>query len=413
MVTVGALVHFVQCNVYDPALLDPDPSRPRAGSGVGFWSGRGDRGCYSAGMPTVSDRPSAASNLQPVPPIVLAVSSMRLGSTNLEGELDPDAWKTIGFDLDGRCTGSDTCPGTDSPPSCRPPVSEIPTDGEACRDNTFGKLEYTVARVPEVARTYGLNDDTFNCALCTGRYNFLIRISDYDGTPSDDRVRVDFYPSPGLEEPLRWSCETEEWRSHPCFTSDDPFTVQSDPLEGDDVTGAGLRDSFISDANAFVRDGVLIAQIPQNTQIWFPARTAGQPTYPLRFQQASVVGHLELASDNVWRLNDGIIAGRARGEDIIEGFRLIGFCEGDDIYTTMRDLVRRNLDVLSSGSDRDATCDAMSVGLGFTARQATAGKVVSVPPLQECVRAALPDADASASGTRTTDGDAGAHDAGR
>ena len=53
----------------------------------------------------------------------------------------------------------------------------------------------------------------------------------------------------------------------------------------------------------------------------------------------------------------------------------------------MSTFISDNLDVLVDGrSDPNAPCDSMSIGLGFTARQATAGKTDSVEPLVECVR---------------------------
>jgi hypothetical protein len=372
------------CSVYDRSLLEPEPNKVAPKDGVGWWSGPGDRGCFSAGVPEERDRPSPKGD-KDVGPIYLAMTSMRLGSLNDKGEQDPNAWQSIGFDLDGRCTGSDTCEGADSPSSCKPTVPQIATDGQYCRDNTFGRLEYIANTIPETAKKYGLSDDAFNCALCVGDYNFLIRVTGYNGEPDDDHVRVDLYPSPGLERgPLPWNCATTDWRNHPCWTSDLPWTVEESSLE-QKQPGPNLPNARIFDANAFVKEGYIVVFLPDDSLFWFPGYNALVTAFPMRLQKGRVSGKLARGNDGVWRITDGIIAGRARGRDLVKGFRLIGFCEKDSNYNLMTDFIDKNLDLLSDGRvDPDTTCDAMSIGLGFTALQAVAGKLATVEPLREC-----------------------------
>lgn len=375
------------CNVYDPSLLEADDERPPAKSGIGWWSKDDARGCFSAGMPRPEDRPAPAGEGD-VGPIVFALSSMRLGALNEAGDFDANAWQDIGFDLDGVCTASETCTSEDPPPSCKAGASQLPRDGRYCRDNTFGKLEYTASLVPQLAKTYGLSDDAFNCALCVGHYNFLVRVTGYNGEPNDDKVRVDLYPSPGLEKPLPWDCSEPTWASQPCFTPDMPWTVLEDALvvkRG----GPDLPDSKIFDAEAYVREGTLVLQLPKDTLFWFPGYKGVVVAYPLRLRNGIIVSKIAKGADNIWTLSDGIIGGRARAEDITQGFRLIGFCDttDKDNYELMTTFVGDNLDVLGDGShDPEQPCDAMSVGLAFTGRQARAGRAETVAPLVECER---------------------------
>lgn len=385
MVALGALAAASAsgCDVYTPELLEPVALPVPPQSGIGWWSGPGDRGCFSARTPLAKDRPAKASPGD-VGPITLAIGAMRLGSLDANGDLDPSAWKDIGYDLDGVCTGSDTCEGADSPPSCAPTVPQIAYDGTYCRDNTFGRLEYQVALVPELADRYGLSDDAFNCALCVGHYNFLIRITGYNGEPDDDSVRVDLYPSPGLENVLPWNCADPTWKTRPCFTSDMPWTVQEDVL-AERTGGPELPDSILFDDTAFVRQGYLVATLPEDTLFWFPGYKALVVAYPLRLQKGIVTGKLSRGNDGAWRVADGVIAGRSRAADIVRGFRLIGFCESDPNYGLMTEFVDKNLDILADGpNDPEVTCDAMSVGVTFTALQATAGEPATVEPLREC-----------------------------
>ena len=381
---VSAGIVGAQCSVYDESLLAPSTSAITAKGGVGFWSGPGDRGCFSARMPTEADRPAHGSD-KVLPPIYLAVQSTRLGSLNEDGGLDNNAWQDIGFDLDGVCTGVESCTGDDSPPSCKPTVPQISTDGHDCRDNTFGRLEYAASLIPELTKKYGLSDDAFNCALCVGDYNYLFRISSYNGEPNDDKVRVDLYPSPGLDKPLPWDCKDPSWKDHPCFTPDEQFQATPESMTTPQA-GPDLGDAKVFDDNAFVRDGYVIVKFPDETLVWFPGYKALVVAFPILMQKGLVAGKLTHDGDGVWRITDGTIGGRVRGGDLVRSFRELGLCDADVNYSVMVDFVNKNLDVLADGrNDSNATCDAMSAGIAFTAQQVVAGKLSSVEPLKECV----------------------------
>jgi len=378
------------CNIYTADLVTSTPG-PAAGQGVGWWSGVGASGCYSAKMPAAAGRPTGHDTAE-LPPIYLAIRDLRLGSRAPDGGADPNAWQSLGFDLDSTCTSSPTCPMDDPVVSCKPTGAAVPTDGNYCRDNMFGKLEGYAANIPEIGGKYGLSDDAFNCALCRGDYNFLIRISHYNGKESDDQVRVDLYPSPGLEAPLPWSCTDGTWRNHPCFTSDAPWLVRDIGLTAKQG-GPALPDAVIADANGYVRQGTLVLQLPPGSVFWFPGKRAAATAFPLTFSQSIVTGQLHKAADGTWSVDDGVIAGRSRKEDLIAAFRLIGFCETDTNYSVMTNFLSTGLDVLADGGNAPGVaCDALSVGVGFTAIQAVAGKVAHVEPLVEC----QPGADAGA-----------------
>lgn len=332
-----------------------------------------------------------------MPPIYLSLQSTRLGSLSESGQLDNNAWQDIGFDLDGVCTGVESCEGEDSPPSCKPTVPQISTDGHFCRDNTFGRLEYAAALVPELSTTYGLSDDAFNCALCVGAYNFLFRVSGYNGEDNDDRVRVDLYPSPGLDKPLPWNCSDPSWKTRPCFTPEQQFQITPDSMN-EPRDGPDLPDAKLFDDAAYVRDGYIVLKLPENMLVWLPGYKALVVAYPIILQQGLVAGKIRRDPDGVWRITDGTIGGRVKGTDLITSFRNLGLCEADPNYSVMTDFVNKNLDVLVDGRrDPEATCDGMSLGIAFKAQQVVAGKRMAVEPLKECVlRGTAVDGDAGA-----------------
>src|SRR5690606_33905129 len=133
-------------------------------------------------------------------------------------------------------------------------------------------------------------------------------------------------------------------------------------------------------------DGYLVMQLPTDTLFWFPGQSAPVVAFPMTIAMGTVAGRLERRPHGVWRIDDGMIAGRTRGQDIIDGFRMIGFCEADSNYELMTTFVDGNLDLLSDGRHEPTRgCDAMSFGLAFRAVQATPGGLATVEPLEECV----------------------------
>ncbi len=416
LVAVGAVVAaattLAYCNVYDSSLLagagsgDAGADAPEAGSGIGWWSGPGGTdGCFSARVPTLADRPSADSPTS-IAPIYLAITNMRLGSLDTANQPSNTAWQDIGFDLDGVCTQSPTCTTSAPVESCKPTGLAIPVDGNYCRDNTFGTLEVKAAAIPQIGGTYGLNDDAFDCALCVGAYNFLVRVSNYDGQPDDAHVRVDMYASPGLEMPLPWNCAAPNWRTQPCFTPDMPFTIR-DTAVTQPQGGPALPDAVINDPDAYVRAGYIVAQLPPNTLFWFPGYNAPATAFPLSFVRAVVTGRITKAQDGTWTIQDGMIGGVVTEQDILNGFQLIGFCPSNEPtnYPLMQNYLHGNLDILANGKvDSTVTCDSVSVGIGFTAGEATAGKLVSVPDLVPCTRRGQGDGGVEGGGEGGTEG---------
>ena len=77
------------------------------------------------------------------------------------------------------------------------------------------------------------------------------------------------------------------------------------------------------------------------------------PSYLTRSQGAAVPLALPLTRCRTAlragapNVDDGVIAGRSRKEDLIAAFRLIGFCEGDTNYSVMTNFLSTGLDVLA------------------------------------------------------------------
>lgn len=376
------------CAVYDESLLEGSGavSKDLWGSGVGWWSSKRADGCVSAGVPRSDQRPSGASG-DGVGPLYFAVRSMALGSLDRDQEPTKDAWKELGFDLDGMCTASDTCPTAAYAVPCQT-IGVTPPDGNYCRDNSFGKLEAEAVQLGGVGKDFGLSNDGFNCALCRGDYNFVIKITGWNGQPNDSNVRIDLYPSPGITQKPSWVCSLQAadgaWRSNPCWTTADEWAVQEGSFEGAIPSSGDLPNAKLNDPSAYVRDGFVVGQLPADASFWFPGESAAR-AYPLTLQGGIFAGKLS-EQDGSYTIEDGTIAGRAKVVDMIQGFRELGVCEGHEFFGPINLFVNGGTDVLANGAiSPEAACDAVSVGIGFRAEQASFSRTAAaVTPLPGC-----------------------------
>ena len=409
MTAVASAVAVTNCHVYDDSLRDAvqhgsggaaGAAGASSGGGSGasatppFWTRIRDDGCPSAGLPTADMRPPGTDDGD-TSVIYLAIDKLRLGSQDIKGNPDPNAWEDIGFDLDGVCTDpgslgtpmpTDTCSMVEELP-CTATTSKNAADGHGCRDNTFGRFEVDVSKLTEVSK-YRLNDDQFNCALCVGYFSFVIKITGYNGQPNDPKIRLDLYPSPGLQKPAKLDCMGQSWKLGDLCWVDSPdnrWKIDPDAFAGP-VSGTELPDAKISDGNAYVRDGYVIAQLPDPSLLWFPTQP-GVPvnSFPIIVHKGVVAAKISKPGGR-WELKEGTIEGATREMEMVNAFRQIGFCEADSLYGLMTSQVHAALDILASGPNQTSVkCDSMSVGVGFNARQATPGPPEKVVPLVECM----------------------------
>jgi cysteine-rich repeat protein len=400
-VSLSLLLSFcAACHVYNGALIDnnvqklPDAAVTKfdpdsCSGGECWWSKVEPDSCKSAGLPRPSDRPAAAGDgADNVDDFYLGFTQLRLGSTTRDGTAAPDAWEDFGLDLDGVCTNSSTCSGQ-TRVGCRSASTSVPFDGQLCRDNTFARLQPVVAAVPELGDRFGLSEDVFNCALWRGSYNTLIGIRGYNGKSDDSQVRVDFYRSTGLQETRPWTCPAPDFRNaYPRWRTSLKWRIDAGALT-EPITDEGtLPDSKFADAHAYVKQGYLVAQMPDEIEQGFAGDAAPHRGFLFKAQQGVLVGHLIKAQDGTWEMRDGLAAGRIRKQDLVQAFREIGFCEDGEFasfYMSMLGYVNENADVLASGeTDPGMDCDALSYGLAFEAAQLTPGAEQTMPPRIEC-----------------------------
>lgn len=377
------------------------PGLHAEGKGVGWWSTCNEaQACFSAGAPTHDDRLMTVPDGLDRETFYLANRTTHLGTRNAAGALDGNAWKEIGFDLDGVCTQSGPCENVGETGSCKTDSITPPVDGTLCRDNQIGKLAFlfeTQQRLQGILPT----DPQFNCSLCRGDYNFLLRIQGYNGTENDPAVRVDFFPSTGLTTRKDLDCSRDDWDPGDpaaCWTRADRWNIQRESLERPELGLAS--NSIAADPSAYVRSGTLFVAMPPNTDMWYPSDPAGNRLMPLRVQQGTLTGNLR-ETEAGWVLEDGLITGRTKAVDVLASLERIGVCPGTDPHTDASFFAASALDVLSSGQTQpDVPCDSLSLALTLTAAEADVGEIVSFPLPDDCAsEPAEPSEPAGAPGT--------------
>lgn len=400
---------FYACDVYDSSLLVPEGTGGAGGvsdagsdvsSGGGadkqpFWPHQTGNGCDTQGVPTADQRP-AVDDGDDLTPLYLGMNSIRFGSAKDDKARtpDPDAWKSLGFDLDGRCTNSPSCTGGPAEASCKNSKGSA-DDGVDCRDNAFGGFFSAIDQIPALV-PFGFSEAHWNCALLHGEYSILFKISGYNGTLNDPKVRVDLYSSDGAEAISHNICGTSgsglpsDWYNNAAWLEFDPFRISARYLTKQTGFEKGtLPDSIYADADAYVRNGYLIVQLPDPTELWFNgARGGGHSTGTrLVIHRGVIAAQLVLGfQDENWTIPAGTLGGVVKPSEVVAGLREVGMCEnlcGAD--RPLLDYLDRRADALLAGDPNpDAECDGLSLGIGFTAKEATPGKPVDLPNPTEC-----------------------------
>jgi hypothetical protein len=371
------------------------------GSTAPWWPYTTEAGCMSAGMPTQADRPATSdSDAGDLPPIYLAFSHLSEGSAVYSFPMMPEmvtsdmnAWKDIGFDIDGRCTNSATCPaarGMNAEYGCVNASMVVPFDGNLCRDNQIGKLYQIGSTAPDLSVFFGFTEQDTNCELRRGGDGAILKISQYNGALNDPQVRLDMYSSLGLVKPPFWKC-----RANPSAPSVDPtWPTEAIWLKGPDhwivaqqsislaatITGPDLPDSNNADSLAYVRNGYLVAQMSEGAPFWFPGDNTPIRRLRIPMHHGVLVAKLEKAPDDTWVVNDGTLAFIALPNQLLQAFREIGYCENMCAqYGVVKAYINTNQDTLSnaySGSTvtwfPNTPCDSLSAGFAFRAMEATA-----------------------------------------
>lgn len=264
-----------------------------------------------------------------------------------------------GYDLDGVCT---TKPGEES---CTNTQGTIAFD-DYTRDKTDRGVDNAAYVLLQFFRSSIIPNapfkpETVSESLKLGKFGFLLDIEGYNGQPNDPTVKVSFRPTLGLTDGgVPRFDRTDEWMI------DDEFATR-------DTFGA----SSIFDFRAYVTGGVLYARFdPFSLPI---QRKRNGNVLKLALKDVVMSAKVERGDGGGYVLTNGIVAGKWPMDEAFKNTRVVAYQETEDVILcampfdqNFRDLACKARDIrVGAGADASAPCDAVSVGFGFTAVEAT------------------------------------------
>lgn len=343
-VTVASLTCWTACTVFDDAVL-PDARADAA--------------------PDVVTSADAAPDVEicphtriPAPPALRDASADDAFTVIIAVQPSSKDAGTVGFDLDGVCTGQG------EPAACAAPDGgPDPVDDPGGVDNKLQQLAGLVGDSLEVA-------DSFK----TGALGLLFRIEGYNGLPDDDAVQVSAYRSAGLDAN----------DGGPTQTRRDEWIIDSKDVVGPDFAPRRPK------ATGYVSGSILVASFGN----------AGVPIGLSEFSvnDAQIVGRLN-ADRGEWALDDAVLAGRWNGSDLLFAVGILKkppsnalICEDVDFMEALRTVICGSVDVAESRS-KDGLglrCTYVSMASAFFGAPASFYKTTfAVPPFDtsRCVDA--------------------------
>jgi hypothetical protein len=354
-----------------------------------WWPYTNTHGCMSAGVPVRTDRPEASDPGADLPPIYLAVSRLRMGTTKDDQPLTPDdnAWQEIGFDFDKQCTRSSTCEVDQMQINDRSCANSnlTPFDGNLCRDNELGKLLKVASTTPTVGEYFGFTERDWNCELYRGGFSILFKISGYNGRSNDRDIRFDMYTSTGLQKLPTWSCRASidaplavDWYNRATWLPTDEWKIAQRSIDlaaPDPADPTEVKNAITADVAAFVRGGYFYAELPEGSEFWLNGENTAVPGTRTIMHRAVIVGQLIKGQDDLWTIDHGILEYVTSPGELLQSFQEIGYCENMcESFFQLRNYLNTHQDTLTGTSESlPATpCNGLSIAFDWKARQAAA-----------------------------------------
>ncbi len=265
-------------------------------------------------------------------------------------------WRTLGWDLDERCSYPPTAAdggmsGADAGPyagwdiECSPTrSSDAPSaDGDECRDNNYGQFLSLALAPLGIDVQAGARE-----RMMRGEFALMVRVRDYDGDDDDPQVTAEVLataygvPEGGMRgEPLAWD-GTDTF-----FPATGSFRPSGEAV--------------ILDPTAYVTEGVLVVRIPPRADFRFAGLDRA---FVVQLTDATLTGRI--VGD---RLEGAALAGRWGIEDFLAQLPAVGLCDTSPFLPVVESGVRNAADVLANPDAVPGAlvaCDAVSFAIGFT-----------------------------------------------
>jgi len=288
----------------------------------------------SAGQPVAA--PSGAAAATKGTRRTFAINNLNLGVG--------DGWKTLGYNLDGKVTKPKA---TDV---CKPKgVAEPIADGANGIDNAFG------AKILAQLANLKINVDGVNTNLTDGNFSVLL---DVDGlTDAADQTNTaltaQIFPAAAFDA---------TGAKKPAFDKTDSWPVYDNVIVNGDVN----KSKIVLDG-AYINKGQFVGR----TQTLTLSLTIAGAAIALDIE-SPIITFTHSGSD----LKTGVIAGVLNTQKLIETLKAVGpsisadLCKDpSQIDNVVAPLAERSSDSMVSGANTGGTCDGISIGIGFTAKE--------------------------------------------
>ncbi|XXX82081.1 hypothetical protein WMF30_25295 [Sorangium sp. So ce134] len=290
--------------------------------------------------------------------VAFAIDRLFLGDTDRGGKKTAGSWKQYGFNIDGKVSSTiseDLCQPVDGAAP-----SDVYPDGVDGIDNSFGnKL------VPLIATLLSDPSTRVSDAIANGDFTVILKVDGLGAQSSYNPLTAKLYGGATLGAAPTWN-GTDAWPVVPELLED----------------AQDIESAKVVFPASYVVDDTWVSG--PESQVTFKLNlTISGTTIGLTIRNVRIA--MDLAPDHKSVLK-GTIAGVLETAVLVEELRsVIGavqptFCDGAGLETTL-DQVRRASDILKDGSqDPSQECDAISIGIGFTAKEVQLGEIA--PPAE-------------------------------
>jgi hypothetical protein len=374
------------CSVYDSTLIGHAAvSTGQGGSGQGGGTGgsknSGPR-CEDASIATYPPRPDIEQTDAQAKRSVEAVSvqyTIDLGDQMPIAGGMATHFGTVGLNIDGICTTESNYRSPSGAECLLPPFAHGLVDGPGGIDNAIG------ADVQSVRDTIGtFTSGNYTKFLQQGGANFIYRLREWNGEPNDPQVRVDIYEAAAFD-----SIDNPKG-AKPSWDGNDVWPIASDSVKNND-----RNQPRYFDANAYVANYKVVASLDSATlRLSIGLSDIGVVNLNMPLHGSVVLCNLEQTDSGSWgwTSTNCVLGGRWIANDLVHelgqfpdpttskvGTR-VPLCIGSSPYGVFKSQICGLIDTYS-GQNPTATCDSLSIGVGWTSKPAILGDVFEIPPL--------------------------------
>jgi hypothetical protein len=288
---------------------------------------------------------------------VLAVSQIFIGDTDREGMPDAqNGWKEYGYDLDGRVS-TKTSIGL-CKPAAGGTTSTIYPDGNLGRDNSFGKniLPILLGLAPDVG-------EQANASIADGSFTLILKIEGVGSDEGCNPVMTKLYGGANLGMAPSFD-GTDMW---PVLREllTDPTDIDTPKVHFD--TSYLVGHTWVSGSKGTVTLTLNISDVTISLNI------------------GSALISVDLDPDNQGGTN-GTIAGVIATEELITQIGGVAatfdpsFCDPNSpTLQSILNQLRQASDIMKDGTQSEsATCDGISIGIGFNLKPIQLGPIAPV-----------------------------------